>query len=108
MDRQPKSGATPGQTTTTSGDDDIGDIKAGLECLRKGIRSIRNARRAISKVRGSRDGREAEIALAHAEEMAAITERLFSTAVGEESREARNTIGDPRDWGKEGSEQEGE
>lgn len=90
-----------------SSSDDLADIRAGLDCLRKGIRSIQNARRAISKVRENRDGREAEIELAHAEEMTAITERLFSTAVGEDSRESRDSIGDAYDSARKNRNKKG-
>lgn len=72
------------------------------------MRSIRDARQAINNMRESRDRREAEIALTHAEEMLAIADRLFSSAVGEESRAARETIADPYGSASEQSEPDGE
>lgn len=88
--------------------DDVADIRAGLDCLRKAIRSIRTARRAIKNMRESSDKRDAEIDLTHAEQMTAIAERLFSSAVGKESQDACDTTGDPYDGATGKSDVEGE
>ena len=64
--------------------DDRNDIKAGVSSLRRALQSIQTARRAVDNIGDSYDKRDAEIALQHAEELASVAERLFSSAVGKE------------------------
>ena len=80
-------------------DDDIDDIKAGVASLRKALRSIQNARLAVSSMRESHEKADTEIALTHAQEMAAVAERLFSSVIRDDC-EARQTtaVDEHADW----------
>ncbi|HET6628851.1 MAG TPA: hypothetical protein VFG91_03655 [Woeseiaceae bacterium] len=59
--------------------DDRDDIKARVASLGRALQSIQSARRAVEDISDSHDKRDAEIALQHAEELAAVAERLFSS-----------------------------
>lgn len=80
-------------------DDDVDDIKAGVASLRKALRSIQNAGRAVASMRESHEKADAEIALTHALEMAAVAERLFSSVIRDDG-EARQTtaVDEYADW----------
>lgn len=78
--------------------DDIDDIRAGLNSLRKSMESMQTVRQAVTNMPESHDKRDAEIALIHAENMAAVAERMFRSALAE-SREARKSANGPyADW----------
>lgn len=74
--------------------DDVDDVRAGLSSLRKSMESMQTVRQAVTNLPESHDKRDAEIALIHAENMAAVAERMFRSVVAE-SREARKPASDP-------------
>ena len=79
--------------------DDLDDIKAGVVSLRKALRSIQNARQAVSTLRESHEKADAEIALTHAQEMAAVAERLFTSVIRDDSGARQTTAVDEyADW----------
>ncbi|HET6628881.1 MAG TPA: hypothetical protein VFG91_03810 [Woeseiaceae bacterium] len=67
--------------------DDVHDIRAGLDCLSKINKSILAAEQAINSMSESHAKRDAEIALQHAQEMSAVAERMFRSALGERSQD---------------------
>lgn len=75
--------------------DDRDDIKVGVASLRRALQSIQTARRAVENISDSHDKRDAEIALQHAEELAAVSERLFSSAIGHECEARQNVAARP-------------
>lgn len=52
-----------------------------MESLRRATQSIQTAQRAVNSMRESNDKRDAEIALTHAEEVTALAERIFTSAL---------------------------
>lgn len=59
------------------------------------MQSIQAARGELESMRDCNEKRGAEIALTHAEVMAAVAERLFSSALGRQSQGADKAIADP-------------
>ena len=72
--------------------DDRDDINAGVASLRRALQSIDTARRAVDNIGDSYDKRDAEIALQHAADLAALAERLFSSAIGHECEARQNVL----------------
>lgn len=63
------------------------------------MRSIQTARLAVNSMPESYDKADAEIALTHAQEMGAVAERLFSSALAEEPLQTAGKVVDPdSDW----------